>query len=184
LTGKGAYDCAGIFVDPSFLSPTAMRDLADPVVGLANGPFSRAFDLLADEMTGAGELLPLFAEGWAMQALAYVARAARPAGESRRTIEGQPGTVAAAPGNRDVAIGFVCDPEVAAHRSGMQVVWQCPSIQDIDRATAASVAHEGTHREGARPSGAFTNTAHRNSPHVWFLRPKSFLTGFQDGQGR
>jgi AraC-like DNA-binding protein len=78
LSGKGAYDCAGVFVDPSFLSPTAAQGLTEPVVGIAHEALPRAFDLLADEMTGAGEPFPLFAEGWAMQALAYVARTARP----------------------------------------------------------------------------------------------------------
>lgn len=88
LTSKGVYDCAGIFVDPSFLSLTAKRDLTEPVAGFANEAFLRAFDLLADEMTGAGELLPLFAEGWAMQALAHVARAARPHSQTSAPLKG------------------------------------------------------------------------------------------------
>jgi AraC-like DNA-binding protein len=57
LNGEGPYDSAGVFVEPPFLSLTARQNLTEP---------------------GAGESFPLFAEGWAMQALAYVARTARP----------------------------------------------------------------------------------------------------------
>ena len=78
LNCKQAYDCAGIFVDPSFLPPAVRRTLTEPKAGVADETFSRAFDILADEMTGPNEILPLFAEGWVMQALACVARAARP----------------------------------------------------------------------------------------------------------
>jgi AraC-like DNA-binding protein len=75
LTGKGAYDCAGVFVDPSFL-PSAVKDsLAEPIAGFSHDALGRAFDELVGELTEPGEVLPLFTDGWAMQALAYVARA-------------------------------------------------------------------------------------------------------------
>jgi AraC family transcriptional regulator len=75
LTGKGAYDCAGVFVDPSFLPSTVKDSLAEPIAGFSHDALGRAFDELAGELTEAGEVLPLFTDGWAMQALAYVARA-------------------------------------------------------------------------------------------------------------
>jgi AraC family transcriptional regulator len=75
LTGKGAYDCAGVFVDPSFL-PLGVKDsLAEPMAGFSHDALGRAFDELAGELTEPDEVLPLFTDGWAMQALAYVARA-------------------------------------------------------------------------------------------------------------
>ena len=33
LTGKGAYDCAGVFVDPAFLPSTVKQSLAEPIAG-------------------------------------------------------------------------------------------------------------------------------------------------------
>lgn len=77
LTGKGAYDCAGVFVDPSFLPSTVKDSLATPIVGFSHDALGRAFDTLAGELTETDEVLPLFTEGWALQALAYVARASR-----------------------------------------------------------------------------------------------------------
>ena len=77
VTGRGAYDCAGVFVDPSFL-PSAVKDaLAEPIVGFSHDALGRAFDELVGELTEPDEMLPMFTEGWAMKALAYVARAAR-----------------------------------------------------------------------------------------------------------
>jgi len=77
LTGEGAYDCAGVFVDPSFLPSTVKDSLAKPIAGFSHDALGRAFDTLAGELTEPDEILPLFTEGWALQALAYVARAAR-----------------------------------------------------------------------------------------------------------
>ena len=79
LTGRGAYDCAGVFIDPAFLSPGAKQALAEPIVGFSHDALGRAFDELAGELAEPDELLPMFTEGWAMQALAYVARASRTA---------------------------------------------------------------------------------------------------------
>jgi AraC-like DNA-binding protein len=79
LTGKDAYDFAGVFVDPSFLPSTVKDSLAKPIAGFSHGALGRAFDTLAGELTEPDEVLPLFTEGWAMQALAYVARAAKTA---------------------------------------------------------------------------------------------------------
>ncbi len=83
LTGRGAYDCAGVFVEPTFLPAAAKRALAVPVTGFPHDGLARAFDDLAEELAIADDVLPLFTEGWAMQALAYVARASR-APEQRR----------------------------------------------------------------------------------------------------
>jgi AraC-like DNA-binding protein len=77
LTGKGAYDCAGVFIEPSFLSVSAKQALAEPMTGFSHAGLGRAFDELVDELAEPDEVLPLFTDGWAMQALAYVARASR-----------------------------------------------------------------------------------------------------------
>ena len=76
LTGAAAHDCAGVFVEPSFLPPTAKQALAEPMVGFSHDALGRAFNELMGALTEPNEVLPLFTEGWAMQALAYVARAA------------------------------------------------------------------------------------------------------------
>jgi AraC-like DNA-binding protein len=86
LTGKGAYDCAGVFVDPAFLSSTVKEALAEPLAGFSHDALGRAFDELAGEMTDPDEVLPLFTDGWAMQALSYVARASRAPQPSRSAI--------------------------------------------------------------------------------------------------
>jgi AraC-like DNA-binding protein len=83
LTGKGAYDCAGVFVDPSFLPSTVKDSLAEPIADFSHDALGRAFDALAGELTKIDEVLPLFTEGWAMQALAYVAHASKTIGPSR-----------------------------------------------------------------------------------------------------
>lgn len=75
LTGRGAYDCAGVFVEPSFLPAAVKQALANPITGFSHDALGRAFDEMAGELTAADELLPIFTEGWAMQALAYVTRA-------------------------------------------------------------------------------------------------------------
>ena len=77
LTGRGAYDCAGVFVDPSFLPSTVKQVLAEPIAGFTHDALGRAFDELGQELAEPDGVLPLFTEGWAMQALAYVARASR-----------------------------------------------------------------------------------------------------------
>jgi AraC-like DNA-binding protein len=77
LTGKGAYDCAGVFVDPSFLPSTVKDSLAEPIAGFSHDALGRAFDALAGELAEPDGALPLFTEGWAMQALAYVARTSK-----------------------------------------------------------------------------------------------------------
>ena len=88
LTGKGAYDCAGVFVDPSFLPSTVRDSLAKPIAGFSHDALGRAFDTLAGELTEPDEVLPLFTDGWAMQALAYVARASKTTQVSRTDTSG------------------------------------------------------------------------------------------------
>jgi AraC-like DNA-binding protein len=77
LTGTTANDCVGVFVEPSFIPPAVKEALAEPIMGFSHNALGRAFNELAGELTEPDEVLPLFTEGWAMQALAYVARAAR-----------------------------------------------------------------------------------------------------------
>jgi AraC-like DNA-binding protein len=78
LKAKSANDCVGVFVDPSFVPAMVKPVLAQPIIGFSNDELGHAFQQLAAELAAPEEPLPLFTEGWAMQALAYVARATRP----------------------------------------------------------------------------------------------------------
>jgi AraC-like DNA-binding protein len=77
LNAKSANDCVGVFVDPSFVPAAVKPVLAQPIIGFSNHELGRAFNQLTGELAAPEEPLPLFTEGWAMQARAYVARAAR-----------------------------------------------------------------------------------------------------------
>jgi AraC-like DNA-binding protein len=77
LTGNAANYCVGVFVAPSFIPPAVKQDLAEPIIGFSHNALGRAFNELTGELTEPNEVLPLFTEGWAMQALAYVATTAR-----------------------------------------------------------------------------------------------------------
>jgi AraC-like DNA-binding protein len=77
LRGNVANDCVGVFVAPSFIPPAVKRDLAEPIIGFSHQALGRAFNDLTGELSEPDEVLPLFTEGWAMQALAYVAKTAR-----------------------------------------------------------------------------------------------------------
>jgi AraC family transcriptional regulator len=76
VTGERNYDCAGVFVDPAVLPPEVKLALTEPRAGSSQGGLARAFDGLVAELAEPKDLLPLFTEGWAMQALAHVARSA------------------------------------------------------------------------------------------------------------
>jgi len=76
LNAKSANDCVGVFVDPSFVPAAVKPVLAQPIIGFSNHELGRAFNQLTGELSAPEEPLPLFTEGWVMQALAYVARAA------------------------------------------------------------------------------------------------------------
>ena len=75
LNGQSANDCVGVFVNPSFVPAVVKPALAQPIIGFSNDELGHAFQQLTGELTAPEEPLPLFTEGWAMQALAYVARA-------------------------------------------------------------------------------------------------------------
>lgn len=85
LTGESDYDCAGVFIEPSFLPPTVKQILAKPIVGFSHDALGRAFNNLMGEFNEPDEVLPFFTEGWAMQALAYVARAGKASQPNRAT---------------------------------------------------------------------------------------------------
>ena len=77
VTGNGRFDCAAITVDPEFLPPPVQRVLDTPLAGFWHEELGRTFDGLANELNEPDDVLPLLTDGWAMQALAYVARATR-----------------------------------------------------------------------------------------------------------
>ncbi len=86
MTADSAYDCAGVFIKPSILPPTTNQALTVPLVGVCNNMLGRAFNTLAGELAQPDGVLPLFTEGWTMQTLAHLARAAhehRPARAAR-----------------------------------------------------------------------------------------------------
>jgi AraC family transcriptional regulator len=88
LTADSGYDCAGVFIKPSFLPPTTKQALTVPLVGVCSNPLANAFITLAGELARPDNVLPLFAEGWAMQALAHVARATQGQRPTRRAYGG------------------------------------------------------------------------------------------------
>ena len=75
LTADSAYDCAGVFIKPSFLPTLTKQTLSVPLVGACNNMLGQAFNTLAGELARSNCVLPLFTEGWTMQALAHVVRA-------------------------------------------------------------------------------------------------------------
>jgi AraC-like DNA-binding protein len=75
LNGQSANDCVGVFMKPSFVPALVKPALAQPIIGFSNDELGHAFQQLTNELATREEPLPLFTEGWAMQALAYVARA-------------------------------------------------------------------------------------------------------------
>ena len=77
LSADAPNDCVGVFVRPDFIPSAVKQDLAEPIIGFAHNALGRAFNELTGELTEPNEMMPLFTEGWAMQALAYVARTAR-----------------------------------------------------------------------------------------------------------
>jgi AraC-like DNA-binding protein len=83
LTGESAFDCAGVFIAPSFLPPAVKQKLSEPLVSFHHDALDQAFNAMGEELARPDEMLPFLAEGWTMQVLAYVARTARP-GPSRR----------------------------------------------------------------------------------------------------
>ena len=139
LTGRGAYDCAGVFVDPSFLPSTVKQVLAEPIAGFTHDALGRAFDELGQELAEPDAVLPLFTEGWAMQALAYVARASRSVDPVGATIAQWPGALAAAPRQGNVPRRSVREPVASTGRRGVQAVGQpfLARVQGIDRRAAA-----------------------------------------------
>jgi AraC-like DNA-binding protein len=77
LSADAPNDCVGVFVQPDFIPSAVRQDLAEPMIGFAHNALGRAFNELTGELTEPNEMMPLFTEGWAMQALAYVAKTAR-----------------------------------------------------------------------------------------------------------
>jgi AraC family transcriptional regulator len=69
--------CAGVFVEPAFVPRALKSVLAAPMIGFHHESLSRAFAELLNETARPDTLFSLFAQGWTMQALAYVARAAQ-----------------------------------------------------------------------------------------------------------
>jgi AraC-like DNA-binding protein len=76
LTGESTFDCVGMFIAPSFLPPAVKQTLNEPLVVFHHNALSQAFNAVAAELAKPDEMLPLLTEGWVMQVLAYVVRAA------------------------------------------------------------------------------------------------------------
>ncbi len=76
LEAESDYDCVGVFVDPAFVPATVKPALSVPLSGVCNETLGHVFNALAGEGGKPDDVLPFFTEGWAMQTLAHVARAA------------------------------------------------------------------------------------------------------------
>jgi AraC-like DNA-binding protein len=142
VTGQGSYDCAGVFVDPAVLTPEVKRVLAAPMAGFSHGGLGRAFDELATELAEPDDPLPLFTEGWAMQALAYVARSA-----------------SASVPRRAPSSGLAPWQLRRAREMLRERIADNPEIDDVARACRLSVSHF---------SRAF-KTSTGVPPHQWLL---------------
>jgi AraC-like DNA-binding protein len=77
LKAESEIDCAGVFVEPSFLSQTAKQILTKPIVGSSHTALDRSFDKLMGQISGPDAVLPLTTEACVMQAFAHVARFAQ-----------------------------------------------------------------------------------------------------------
>ena len=77
MCGKGQFDCAGVAVDSSVLSPTLMAFFTHPISGLVDDRLQRSFDALVEDLEGPEYVAPLVAEGWALRLLAHVAQASQ-----------------------------------------------------------------------------------------------------------
>ena len=186
LTGRGAYDCAGVFVDPSFLPSTVKQVLAEPIAGFTHDALGRAFDELGQELAEPDAVLPLFTEGWAMQALAYVARASRSVDPV-----GAPSRSGLAPWQlRRAKEMFRAD--LSANLSLQRVAEACKlSVSHFSRAFKVSTGvppHQWllTARiERARDILAeLGNAAGGGGRYVRLRRPKPLLPGFRARDGR
>ena len=143
MTADSSYDCAGVFIKPSFLPTTTEQALTVPLVGACNNVLGQAFNTLAGELAQHDSVLPLFAEGWTMQVLAHVARAAN---------EQQ--------------------PMRAAHGSGL-APWQLRRATEMLRADLASKALRRRVAEACRLSVNHFSRAFKestgNAPYQWLL---------------
>jgi AraC family transcriptional regulator len=143
MTADSAYDCAGVFIKPSFLPSTTKQALSVPLAGVCNNVLGQAFNTLAGELAHPDNVLPLFTEGWTMQALAHVARA---------THEQHP---------------------VRAARGGGLAPWQLRRAKEMLRADLASKASPRRVAEACRLSVSYFSRAFKEStgisPYQWLL---------------
>jgi AraC family transcriptional regulator len=143
MTADSAYDCAGVFVKPSFLPTTTKQALTAPLAGVCNNVLGQAFNALAGELAQPDNVLPLFTEGWTMQALAHVARVAN---------EQQ--------------------PTRAAHGSGL-ASWQLRRAKEMLRADLASKVSLRCVAKACRLSVSYFSRAFKEStgisPYQWLL---------------
>jgi AraC family transcriptional regulator len=143
MTADSAYDCAGVFIKPSFLPTTTKQALTLPLAGICNNVLGQAFKTLAGELAQPDNVLPLFTEGWTMQALAHVARA---------TNERQP---------------------IHAPRGSGLAPWQLRRAKEMLRADLANKASPRRVAEACRLSVGYFSRAFKEStgvsPYQWLL---------------
>ena len=147
LIGRGAYDCAGVFVKPSFLPCAIKQVLAAPIAGFSHDALGWAFDEMAGELTQPDELLSIFTDGWAMQALAYVACANRRPQPSGTTICSGLTPWQLRRAKELASCGSVGEPVAESRGRGMQAFRQPfrEGIQGVNRGSAAPMVGAGTH---------------------------------------
>jgi AraC-like DNA-binding protein len=88
ISVDSADECVGVFLDPAGLPDTLRATLAEPLLGFHHNRLGRAFTELMGELDEPDEMFPVYSQGWALQALAYVARAAVNSRKGRRVTTG------------------------------------------------------------------------------------------------
>jgi AraC family transcriptional regulator len=143
MTADSAYDCAGVFIKPSFLPTITKQALTVPLAGICNNMLGQAFNTLVGELAQPDNILPLFTEGWTMQALAHVARA---------TNEQQP---------------------IHTSRGSGLAPWQLRRAKEMLRADLATKASPRRVAEACRLSVGYFSRAFKEStgvsPYQWLL---------------
>jgi AraC-like DNA-binding protein len=144
LSGLGPFDCAGICVDPLVVPPAIKALFTQPVSGLAHGRLLRAFDALIEDLKGPEHVVSLITEGWALRALADVARASQKSKQSDQKI-----AYSLAPWQQRRATELLC-ADLAENQPLERIAAEC-------RLSASHFARAFKHTMGIPPHQWLTN---------------------------
>jgi len=85
LVSRSATNCIALYVVSSFVPAQVKIELTQPIVGFSNCALGRSFSAFAGQFAEPDGLQPMYIDGWAIQMLAHVRRAARMGGARRRS---------------------------------------------------------------------------------------------------